>query len=89
MGILWENPIPNAIMKLFQDEATHSTTDYNLPNFLENPISPSFYSEVYAGPDVITVACPVDSDDSAKFREKNEGDDVLLYYILLFSELIL
>jgi hypothetical protein len=90
MGILWENLIPSAIIKLFQDEnvhdifkkllpynnwkiyeppngkpsvlATHSTTDYNLSNFLENPIFPFFYPELQAGPDVVTVVCPVDSD---------------------------
>ncbi|PKY34560.1 hypothetical protein RhiirB3_532862 [Rhizophagus irregularis] len=111
MGILWELLIPNAIIKLFQDEgvrdifkkplpyndwkiyeppngslsvlATRSTSDYTLPNFLENPVSPFFYPENVAGPDVVTVMCPVDSDKKyivliqAKFRLKNKGDVLL------------
>ncbi|CAB4484779.1 unnamed protein product [Rhizophagus irregularis] len=111
MGILWELLIPNAIIKLFQDEgvrdifkkplpyndwkiyeppncslsvlATRSTSDYTLPNFLENPVSPFFYPENVAGPDVVTVMCPVNSDKKyivliqAKFRLKNKGDVLL------------
>uniref|UniRef100_U9SMY8 Uncharacterized protein n=1 Tax=Rhizophagus irregularis (strain DAOM 181602 / DAOM 197198 / MUCL 43194) TaxID=747089 RepID=U9SMY8_RHIID len=57
--IVGENLISSAIMKLFQDEdiyeppngkpyilSTHSTTGYNLPNFLENPISPFLLSGI-------------------------------------------
>jgi len=39
--------------------ATRNTPDYNLPDFLENPISPFFYPENTAGPDVVTVVCPM------------------------------
>ncbi|CAG8749792.1 33983_t:CDS:2 [Gigaspora margarita] len=109
MGILWESLIPDAITKLFQNNAhvfkrplpykdweiyqppnskpcvlaMRNSSNYNLPDFLENPIAPFFYPENTAGPDVVTVVCPVNSDKKylvltqAKLREKNEGDVLL------------
>jgi len=42
--------------------ATHSTSDYNLSNFLKNLIFPFFYLKNTAGSDVVTVVCPVNSN---------------------------
>ncbi|CAI2195050.1 4616_t:CDS:2, partial [Funneliformis geosporum] len=87
---IFKKPLPYKNCKILEPSngklcvlAMHSIFDYNLSNFLENPVSSFFYPENTAGPDVITVVCPVDSDKKylvliqAKFREKN-GDDVLL-----------